>query len=75
MPMPAQAESIEYEGLIEPYMVVEVGSPVPGVLETVAVDRGEMVKEGQVLGRLQSDVEKANVELARARAEMEAPIE
>ena len=62
------------DGLIEPYMVVNVGSPVPGILKSVTVDRGGMVKEGQVLATLQSGVEKAAMELARARTEMEATI-
>jgi len=62
------------DGLIEPYMVVNVGSPVPGILESVTIDRGDMVKEGQVLATLQSGVEKATMQLALARAGMEATI-
>ncbi len=68
-------ESIKFDGLIEPYMVVKVGSGVPGILETVNVDRGDFVEKGQVLAELQSGVEKATMGLARARAEMETPIE
>jgi len=40
----------------------------------VNVDRGDFVKKGQVVATLQSGVEKAAVEVARARAEMEASI-
>ena len=68
------ANAAELDGLIEPRMVVNVGSPVPGILESVTVDRGDMVKEGQVLATLQSGVEKATMQLARARAEMEVTI-
>ena len=68
------ADTLEFDGLIEPYMIVNVGTPVPGILKSVTVDRGGMVKEGQVLATLQSGVEKAAVELARARTEMEATI-
>jgi RND family efflux transporter MFP subunit len=70
----ANAESIEFDGLIEPKMLVKVGSGVPGILDTVKVDRGDMVREGQVLATLQSDVERATMELARARADLEATI-
>ena len=56
-------------------MVVHVGSEVPGILETVAVDRGDFVEKGQTLAVLDSRVERATVELIRARVEMEAVIE
>ncbi len=74
MPPIADAESIVLDGLIEPYLVVKIGSPTVGILETVKVDRGDMVKAGQVLATLQSGVEKATMELAQARAEMESAI-
>ena len=70
----AQAAPVEFDGLIEPRLVVKVGSSMPGILESVNVDRGDMVKEGQVLASLQSGVEKATMELARTRAEFEAAI-
>jgi RND family efflux transporter MFP subunit len=65
----------ELDGLIEPYVFVNVGSPTRGILELVSVDRGDLVENGQLLARLESAVEEASVELARARAEMTAPIE
>jgi RND family efflux transporter MFP subunit len=43
-------------------------------LEKVYVDRGAIVKKGQVVAKLESTVEHATVTLARARAEMEAAI-
>jgi RND family efflux transporter MFP subunit len=74
-PLRAQAEPVEFDGLIEPKQVVELGSPVPGILESVNADRGNVVKEGQVLAMLQSGVEKAAMDLARARAEFEGTIQ
>ena len=68
------AGAVELDGVIEPYMVVKVGSGAYGILETVDVDRGDFVKKGQVMATLQSGVEKATMEVARARAEMEAGI-
>lgn len=74
VPMAWCAESVEFDGLIEPHMTIKVGSAVTGTLATVDVERGDMVKKGQVLATLQSSVEKATVELSRARVEMEASI-
>lgn len=68
------AKTIVLDGLIEPSMIVNIGSPVPGILQTVKVDRGKMVKKGQVVARLKSDVERVTMELARTRAEMESGI-
>jgi RND family efflux transporter MFP subunit len=68
------AGAAEFDGVIEPFRVVKVGSSVYGILETVNVDRGDFVKKGQVLATLQSGVEKATMEAARARAEMDASI-
>ena len=68
------AEPLVLDGLIEPSLIVNVGTSVPGVLKTVDVERGDMVKEGQILARLRSGVERATMELARARSELEATI-
>lgn len=59
----------ELECLVEPYMVVNVGSAVDGVLEQVTVNRGDRVSKGQVVARLQSGVEAAAVKLSEARVE------
>ena len=73
-PVSMAAEPVELDGLIEPYLIVKVGSSVPGILETVNVDRGALVKKDQVLARLQDRVERATMELARARAQMKSTI-
>ena len=57
----------ELEGLIEPSEVVNLSSPVIGVIETIYVDRGDLVKKGQILARLKCGVEMAAVQLARAQ--------
>lgn len=72
--LPAGAEPVVLDGLIEPYLIVNVGSPVPGIIENVRVDRGDRVTKGQVLAELQSDVERATLALTRFRAEMESTI-
>lgn len=68
------AAGSEFDCLIEPKAVVKVGSPVPGLLKTVAVERGDWVKAGQVLGTLLSDVEEATERLAAARASSRAAV-
>jgi len=72
--MDALAQAQEFDGLIEPKLTANVGSNTPGILESVSVDRGDVVKEGQVVATLQAGVEKATMELAKARAELDATI-
>jgi membrane fusion protein, heavy metal efflux system len=60
--------------LIEPSRIVNVGSPVVGVLDTVAVERGDTVKVGQLLASLKRDVERANAGAARSRSEAQAEL-
>ena len=69
-PLP-KAIPVAHECMVEPSMVVSVGSPVDGVLETVAVDRGGVVRKGQVVATLQSGVERAAVSLSRSRTEFD----
>ena len=73
-PWPAWTLADDLDCLIEPYEVVNLSSPVEGVLEKVYVDRGATVQKGQVVAKLESSLEDANVTLARARAEMDAAI-
>jgi RND family efflux transporter MFP subunit len=61
--------------LIEPNRVVEVGSPVVGVVESVKVDRGDRVAKGAVVAMLRADVERAAVGTAASRANVAAEIQ
>jgi len=70
---PAGAQSLGC--LITPSNVVELGSPTIGVIQKVLIDRGDVVKEGQVLAVLRGDVERANVDLASSRANAEAELQ
>jgi RND family efflux transporter MFP subunit len=54
--------------VITPSQTVELGSPVPGQLQEVLVDRSDTVSAGQIVASLESSVESANVEIARFRA-------
>jgi len=59
----------ELDGLLEPSELVNVSSQVPGILDEIPVERGDVVKKNDVLARLKSGVEQAAVELSRARVE------
>lgn len=54
--------------VIMPSLMVDVASSVPGVLSAVNVDRGHIVKRGQIVATLDSGVEQAELALAKARA-------
>lgn len=68
------AETVEYDGLIEPYEVVNIGTPADGIVAKVLVDRGSPVALGQVLVELESSVERAVMEKAKAMATFQAEI-
>jgi RND family efflux transporter MFP subunit len=64
----------EFEGLIEPYETVNVGTPVEGVIAQVHVRRSSFVKKGDHLVNLESSVESAVVQRSRALVEVEGEI-
>ena len=67
--LPAAALAQALGCLIEPFRVSEVGSPIIGVIETVAVERGEHVRAGQVLATLRADVERQSLAVAQSKAQ------
>ena len=64
----AQARS--FDCLIEPMQMVEVRSPVEGVIEKIHAERGASVRKGQKLFELESGVEQSTLDMARHRSEM-----
>jgi len=64
----------EFDCLIEPNVVVNVGSDVEGVLSQVIVDRGEIVQEGQMLAKLDTSLQELAVRSAQVRADNESVI-
>jgi RND family efflux transporter MFP subunit len=59
---PVLAEAVpEIDCLIEPNMMIELSSPVSGVLDEILVDRSDTVKEGQIVATLKSDVEQVKL--------------
>ena len=61
--------------IIEPFYSVEIGSPVTGLIDTIYVEWGDFVEAGQILVELESDAERATVQLARAQSQMTEEIE
>jgi RND family efflux transporter MFP subunit len=66
---------LEANCLVEASRVVNVGSPVTGLLDEVLVRRADRVLKGQVVARLESRVERAAVALAVFRAKQLGPTE
>lgn len=67
--LPAAALAQALGCLIEPFRVSEVGSPIIGVIESTAVERGEHVRAGQVLATLRADVERQSLAVAQSKAQ------
>lgn len=63
---PAMARQ-QYDCVIEPFMVLKIGAAVEGVVETINMTRGAVVRHGDVLAVLESNVERATIELAEAQ--------
>jgi RND family efflux transporter MFP subunit len=63
-----------YDCMIEARQSVDVRSPVEGVIETLYVQRGELVKMGMLVATLSSGPEKAALDVARSRAGMQGEI-
>jgi len=62
----ALAEPVpEIDCLIEPNMMIELSSPVSGVLDSISVDRSDAVKKGQIVARLKSDIEMVKVKASK----------
>ena len=68
------AETVEYDGLIEPNVVVDIGSPAEGIVDRVTVDRSNSVTKGQTLVVMESSVERADLAKAKAMATFDSEI-
>ena len=63
-----------YDCMIEPAQVVEVRSPVVGLLQQVPVRRGQTIHKGDVLVVIESSVEKSQAETASFRAQAQGAV-
>ncbi len=63
-----------FECLIEPSQVVELRTPVEGLIEKIHVQRGDFIRRGQPLLELLSNVERSTLEAAKYRMQMDGQI-
>jgi RND family efflux transporter MFP subunit len=68
------AQARPFDCLLEPRHKIKVAAQVAGVLKEVPVDRGDVIHKGQLLAHLESGVEDAMLELAKAKAENDATV-
>jgi RND family efflux transporter MFP subunit len=68
------AEMVEYDGLIEPYVVVDIGASTEGIVDRITVERSSLVKKGQTLVKMESTVERAVLAKAKAMTTFGAEI-
>jgi len=64
----------EFNCVIEPQQTVKLASPAVGMIARLDVDRGDIVRQGQIIGKIEDGVEAATLALARARATNDAPV-
>ena len=65
----------DYECIIEPRSLVKLGSADEGLIREISVERGDTVRKGDVVGKLDSDLQELQVALAKVKAEREVEIE
>lgn len=77
LPLAAQAVGVGAEAfdcVIEPRAVVELGSAEEGIIREILVDRGDVVRQGDVVARLDSDLQVLAVEAARLQADRDVEV-
>ena len=68
--LPLTAAAADHDCMIEARQKVDIRSPVEAVIESVQVQRGDLVKKGQIIVTLESGPERAALNLAKSRATM-----
>ena len=58
----------EFDCVIIPSKIANVGSDVSGVLKSVRVDRNDFIEKGRTIAVLNNNVEKAMLALAKLKA-------
>src|SRR5262249_43184278 len=58
----------ELDCVIEPKLTIKLGNTETGIVEAVSVDRDTIVKKGDVVARLDSDLQRIALELAKLKA-------
>lgn len=74
VPLAAGAAEASTQCLIEPNQKIEIKSPVSAQIAAVHVDRGAVVRKGQLLVTLDAEVERASLAAASYRSVMEGQV-
>ncbi len=74
LPLAAVAQE-QFDCLIDPSLVVKIGSAEAGIIEEIYISRGDTVSKGQIIARLESAAEMAALDYARARANDRSAVE
>lgn len=69
------ARATDFDCMIEPAKVVELRSPVVGILQEVHVRRGDKIRQGQLLVSIESSVERSEVDTARFRSDAQGALQ
>jgi RND family efflux transporter MFP subunit len=64
----------EFDCVVTPSNVADLGSNARGVIADVLVDRNDFLKQGEVIATLDAEVEHAMVEIAREQASIDTEI-
>lgn len=72
--LPASVLGAEFDCVIEPRQVLELRSPIEGLVERVNVDRGDFVRKGQELAILDTSVDRVQAAIAKQRSQMEGAV-
>lgn len=77
--MPAVAQAVDtsagtFDCVIEPRAVVELGSTEEGIIREILVDRGDIVRQGDVVARLDSELEALAVEAAKLQVDRDIEV-
>ncbi|MGI9341209.1 MAG: efflux RND transporter periplasmic adaptor subunit [Gammaproteobacteria bacterium] len=64
----------ELDCVIEPHVVIDLSSRTDGIVETIEVERGDIVTQDQIVVRLEAGVERAVADYARAAAEADSDL-
>ena len=74
-PTGAQAVEPRVQCVIHPSMEIQLGSATVGLLSEVAVERGQHVRQGEIVARLESSVQEVEVTMAELRASSNIEVE
>lgn len=69
-----ETEADEFDCMIEPWEEISVRSPVIGRIDAIHVERADAVRAGDLLVELDSDLAKAELDVAAKRTQMTASI-